>query len=111
MNKIPNLETENYQLKGITHDIAPSLFCFMKDANTMKYITPHPVQTLKEMEKEIEVQLSNFQKLKEIPWVIIQKSTSEVIGMFHFHKLNMWHKKSRNGCGYSQRSPAKGCYV
>ncbi|MDM5328506.1 GNAT family N-acetyltransferase [Neobacillus sp. CF12] len=95
--EIPTLETEKYLLRSLTLEDAPKLFVFMSDAETMKFITPHPVQTLEEMEEKIKNHLANFQKEKEIPWVIIDKNSSEVIGMFCLHKLHMWHRKAELG--------------
>ncbi len=94
---IPNLETENYQLRGMTIEDAPAMFDFMRHHETMKYITPHPVETMSELIKNIELSLENFTHSKEIPWVIIDKATENVIGMFRFHKLNFWHKKTEMG--------------
>lgn len=95
--KLPILKTKNYQLRGIRVEDAPYLLTFMSDAKTMEYITPHPVQTLHEMEMKISDNLVNFQNEKEIPWVIMLKDSVEIIGMFRFHKLHMWHKKAEMG--------------
>lgn len=95
--EIPVLETENYQLRGMAIEDAPSLFAFMSDTDTMRYITPHPVQTLEEMKHTIQENLEGFKKQSQIPWVVINKSTGVIIGMFRFHKLHMWHKKAEMG--------------
>jgi [ribosomal protein S5]-alanine N-acetyltransferase len=106
--EIPLLETENYQLRGLSLEDALGLFDFMRDVDTMKYITPHPVQTLVDMEEKIKGQLINFHNGKEIPWVIIQKSTQEIIGMFRLHKIHLWHKKAEMGVVIKNDHQKKG---
>jgi [ribosomal protein S5]-alanine N-acetyltransferase len=106
--KIPMLETKNYQLRGISFEDALSLFDFMRDVETMKYITPHPVQTLVDMEEKIKSQLTNFHNKKEIPWVVIQKSTQDIIGLFRLHKVHMWHKKAEMGVVIQRDHQQKG---
>lgn len=107
-NEIPTLETENYRLRGISLEDTPNLFEFMSDRETMKFITPHPVQTLKEMQEKISGHLENFQKQKEIPWVIIEKESADVIGFFRLHKLHMWHRKAEMGTVLHQDYQRKG---
>jgi [ribosomal protein S5]-alanine N-acetyltransferase len=46
--QIPTLVTSNYVLRGVEKEDGPCLFDFLKDKETMKYITPTPVQTLEE---------------------------------------------------------------
>jgi [ribosomal protein S5]-alanine N-acetyltransferase len=96
-SQIPTLETKNYLLRGISLEDSHSLLLIMGDSETMKFITPHPIQTIEEMQAKIKESLIQFQKKKEIPWVIIQKESNEGIGMFRFHKLHMWHKKAELG--------------
>ncbi|WP_328703155.1 GNAT family N-acetyltransferase [Alkalihalobacterium elongatum] len=95
--EIPTLETKHFLLRGMTKDDVSSLFVFMSNEDTMKYITPHPVKTMEELQTNIETSLNNFEAEKEIPWVVVQKENDEVIGMFRFHKLNLWHKKTEMG--------------
>ncbi|RXJ04149.1 N-acetyltransferase [Anaerobacillus alkaliphilus] len=97
LTAIPELETPNYLLRGMSIDDAESMFVFMSDQQTMRYITPHPVQSVDELTKNIKVSLTNFQESKEIPWVIVDKISGDVIGMFRFHKFNFWHKKTEMG--------------
>jgi ribosomal-protein-alanine N-acetyltransferase len=97
LEAIPELETPRFLLRGMRLLDAQSLLVFMSDHDTMKYLTPHPVQGLEGMEKTIAKSLSQFKQQKEIPWVIIDKKTEEVIGMFRFHKLHFWHRKTELG--------------
>jgi len=89
--EIPALEIENFHLRGMTLKDAPNMYSFMSDKETMKYITPHPIETVKELEASIKNSLENFKQQKEIPWVIINKQDEQVIGMFRFHKLHTRH--------------------
>lgn len=107
-HEIPILETENYLLRSLKLEDASKLLLFMSDAETMKFITPHPIQTLEEMEEKVKNHLANFQKAKEIPWVIIEKNSDEVIGLFRLHKLHMWHKKAEMGIVLHQDYQKKG---
>jgi ribosomal-protein-alanine N-acetyltransferase len=107
-NEIPILETEQYLLRGLTLEDAAALFEFMSVADTMKYVTPHPIKTIKEMEEKIKSHLSNYQKEKEISWVIIEKNSGVVIGMFRLHKLHMWHRKAEMGAYLHQDYHKKG---
>lgn len=95
--EIQTLETNHYLLRAITEEDAPYLYSITSDKETMKYITPHPVETLEEMKENIETSLDQFQRSKEIPWTIVDKKSGNVIGMFRFHKLNLWHKKAEMG--------------
>ncbi|WP_456277846.1 GNAT family N-acetyltransferase [Bacillus sp. AK128] len=97
MTKPPIIETENYVLRGISLEDAPLLLPFLSNKDTMKFITPRPVQTIAEVEESINKSLRDFSLQKEIPWVIIHKSENELIGMFRFHKLHMWHQKTEMG--------------
>ncbi|WP_240508011.1 GNAT family N-acetyltransferase [Virgibacillus indicus] len=99
---IPVLETEHYQLRGMTVGDTSELFAFHKNKEIMKYITPDPVKTEAEMREEVLGQLKRFSDQKEIPWVIINKSNGDLIGSFSFYKLHMFHKKADMGvvlCG------------
>ncbi|MGR9048446.1 GNAT family N-acetyltransferase [Halobacillus faecis] len=96
MNHIPVFEMEKMKLRGLKVTDAPSLFKFMSRPDTMKYITPHPVRSLEEMEAYVEERLVGFHKQKEIPWVI-EDGRGRCIGLFRFHKLNLWHRKTEMG--------------
>lgn len=96
MEAIPNLQCKNFTLRGLKLGDAPDLYPFMSQDETMRFITSHPVQTIAEMEKEVEERLIGFRQQKEIPWVI-ENEGGEVIGFFRFHKLNLWHKKTEMG--------------
>lgn len=95
--EIPVLHTDNYLLRGVSLEDVPYLFPFMSDRETMKYITPHPVESMEQLHLNMLESLDNFKKQKEIPWVIINKKTQEIVGFFRFHKLNFWHKKTEMG--------------
>ncbi|ASN03890.1 GNAT family N-acetyltransferase [Virgibacillus necropolis] len=94
---IPRLVTEQYMLRGLTIDDAAELFTFVSDKETMKFVTPHPVQTEAEMREIIYMQLERYNDRREIPWVIVNNKNGEIVGQFHFHKLNLWHKKADIG--------------
>jgi len=97
LTEIPVIEAGNYYLRGITLEDAPYMFSFMSDKETMKYITPHLVKDVKELETTIVKSLENFKQKKEIPWVIVHKQDKKIIGMFRFHKLHTWHQKTEMG--------------
>ncbi|WP_042221183.1 GNAT family N-acetyltransferase [Oceanobacillus manasiensis] len=97
LKEIPVLETEHYILRGIEVRDAKELFLFMGDRETMQYITPHPVETETAMQEAIIGYLRNFSEKKEVPWIIIDKGTKEVVGQFRFHKLHPWHRKAEMG--------------
>ncbi|MFE8699570.1 GNAT family N-acetyltransferase [Cytobacillus sp. FJAT-54145] len=97
LKTIPVIETDHYSLRAMTKEDASAMFVFMGDNETMKFLTPHPVSNIDEMEKSIETSLDQFEVEKEIPWVIIDKKTEDVIGMFRLHKLHMWHQKAEMG--------------
>ncbi len=97
MTTVPVLETENYRLRGLREDDASELFMFMRDRNTMKFITPEPVKSETDMWQEIQAQLENFAKRIELPWVIEGRENGEVIGKFSLHKLSIWHRKAELG--------------
>lgn len=107
MQMLP-IHTNNYTLRSISHEDAVNLFEIMGDAETMKYITSHPVQSIEEMEEKINTHLENFQLEKEIPWVIIDNKNERVIGMFRFHKVNMWHRKAEMGVAIHRDYQRKG---
>jgi [ribosomal protein S5]-alanine N-acetyltransferase len=97
ITEIPTLETEHYILKGMTIGDSSKLLTFMSHRETMKFITPNPVQSIEEMKEIISKYLTGFMEQKEIPWVIIHRQSGEVIGQFRLHKLNLWHKKAEMG--------------
>ncbi|KGX84238.1 GNAT family N-acetyltransferase [Pontibacillus marinus] len=94
---IPTLRTEHYFLRGLEKKDAESLYQILKNETTMKYITPHPIQSLIEMREKIIDYLQGFKDEKEIPWVIVHRESNNVIGIFRLHKLHMWHKKAELG--------------
>ncbi|MUK88610.1 GNAT family N-acetyltransferase [Ornithinibacillus sp. L9] len=96
-SSIPTLHTQNYTLRGMTIEDAEGMFIFMRDKETMKYITPNPVQTENDLQRNIQSYLEKFNEQKEIPWVILNKENGELIGQFRLHKLHMWHKKAEMG--------------
>jgi ribosomal-protein-alanine N-acetyltransferase len=95
--EIPKVETEHYYLRGMRKEDAPKMFVFMSDLETIKFITPHPVQTMDAMIVTIKNSLENFKLKKEIPWVVMNKQDGDLIGMFRFHKLHLWHRKTEMG--------------
>lgn len=97
INEISIIECERFLLRGMTGNDVEDIFVFMSDHETMKYITPTPVQSQEEMKENIQKSLYNFEMKKEIPWVIVNKVDDDVIGMFRFHKLHFWHKKTEMG--------------
>ncbi|WP_113928579.1 GNAT family protein [Bacillus sp. P14.5] len=97
LKSIPVVETENYLLTEMKEGYAPQMFDFLGDKATMKYLTPHPAQTVKETVEGIQQSLKQFSMQKEIPWVIKEKQSGEIIGMFRLHKLNFWHSKTEMG--------------
>ncbi len=106
--QIPLLETEHYILREPMIEDAKQLFLFMKDKDTMKYITPHPVTELEKMEEKLQAHLQGFQNEKEIPWVVTHRETGEIIGFFRLHKLNMWHRKAEMGTTIKKDYQQKG---
>ncbi|WP_181350281.1 GNAT family N-acetyltransferase [Thalassobacillus sp. CUG 92003] len=96
-DNIPELETSHYRMRGLQIEDASELFYFFHDDETMKYITPHPVQSIEEYKKDIRESLYDYHQHKEIPWTIIEKSSGRIVGVFRFHKLNLWHKKAEMG--------------
>ncbi|UCZ53172.1 GNAT family N-acetyltransferase [Bacillus shivajii] len=108
LKKIPNLDTKHYFLRVLKQEDAGELFPIMSDKETMKFITPHPVQTIEEMEWKTRTYLEKFRELKEIPWVIVDKDSGMVIGLFRFHKLNLWHKKAEMGVVIAKEWQGRG---
>lgn len=97
INTIPKIETTSYILRGLTIKDAQGLFPCLSDRETMKYITPHPVKSIEEVCDTINNSLEKFDQRKEIPWVVVNKKDNDVIGLFRFHTLNSWHKKTEMG--------------
>lgn len=62
--EIPILETEKFLVRGLTMGDAAELFAFMRDKETMKFITPHPVQSVEDMVAKIQGQLANYELRK-----------------------------------------------
>ncbi|RIW38434.1 N-acetyltransferase [Bacillus salacetis] len=108
LEKIPDIELKHYYLTGINETHAAKLFTFLGDGKTMKFLTPHPPQSVDEVTETIHKSLEQFHSQKEIPWVIIEKKTNEVIGLFRLHKLNLWHKKTEMGVVLSNTFQRKG---
>ncbi|SHG49801.1 GNAT family N-acetyltransferase [Ornithinibacillus halophilus] len=108
LTTIPVIETDNFRLRGMKISDAEALFSFMKQKETMRYITPNPVTSVEELQKNIQGYLDNFHNHKEIPWVITDLKTNQVIGQFRLHKLNYWHKKTELGVVISDSYQRKG---
>ena len=106
--EVPILETENYLLSGLTMEDAVELFAFMRDKETMKFITARPVQSVEDMEAKVQEQLDSYEQGKEIPWVIVEKWSETVVVQFSLHKLNMWHKKAEMGVTIKKEYQNKG---
>lgn len=106
--EIPKLETAHYYLRGITEEDVPVLFEFMSDVDTMKFITPRPVKTVEELKVFVISSIENFRMKKELPWVIIHKENEEMVGMFRFHKLHLWHRKTEMGVVIRKEYQQKG---
>jgi [ribosomal protein S5]-alanine N-acetyltransferase len=108
ISDIPTLETDHYVLKGMTIGDSPQLLSFMSHKETMKFITPNPVQSIDEMRETISRYLTGFMEQKGIPWVIIHRESGEVIGQFRLHKLNLWHRKVEMGAIIKEDFQRKG---
>ncbi|HET7578030.1 MAG TPA: GNAT family protein [Bacillales bacterium] len=94
---IPDIETKHYRLRGMKLADSEQMYPFLADAETMKFITPHPVQSTREVWHEIKIHLEKYHQKREIPWIIEDKQNGAVIGMFRLHKLHTWHKKAELG--------------
>ncbi|MBU9722388.1 MULTISPECIES: GNAT family N-acetyltransferase [Bacillaceae] len=102
------ITTKNYRLRGMKITDASELYPIFCDMDTMKYITPHPIESVSEMENLIKKNISNLQEEKEIPWVIEDKDIGMIVGTFRFHKLNLWHKKAEMGVVIRKEYQRKG---
>ncbi|MGM0844760.1 MAG: GNAT family N-acetyltransferase [Bacillota bacterium] len=107
LESIPVIETENYCLIEMSESYAQKMYEFLGDKGTMKYLTPHPARSVIEVTKGIQESLQQFKLQKEIPWLIKEKESGKIIGMFRLHKLNLWHSKTEMGVviskGYQKR--------
>ncbi|WP_421384940.1 GNAT family N-acetyltransferase [Bacillus salacetis] len=108
LDSIPFLETENYCLSEMREDHAEQMYVFLGNRDTMKFLTPHPPESVWEVTETIQQSLNQFHKQKEIPWVIKEKGTKNIIGMFRLHKLNFWHKKTEMGVVISKDFQNRG---
>ncbi|MFZ3590623.1 GNAT family N-acetyltransferase [Bacillus sp. DJP31] len=108
LDEPPVIETENYIVKALSKEYGAELFTFLSDKKTMMFITPHPVQSIEEVQKNIVISLAQFQSKKEIPWVILNKENGELIGMFRFHKVHVWHRKAEMGAVIKKAYQNKG---
>ncbi|WP_096435016.1 GNAT family N-acetyltransferase [Alteribacter populi] len=91
---VPLIETENYQLTQIKREDADELFSIMRDKETMKFITPHPVETKEQMRGKVAHYLTLLEEKKELPWTIFDLVNNCMVGVFRLHKLDNWHKKA-----------------
>ncbi|WP_047985736.1 GNAT family N-acetyltransferase [Ornithinibacillus californiensis] len=108
LTEIPVLETERFTLRGVTPNDATKLFPMMSNKETMKFITPDPVKSEADMQEVVTNYLTKFKDQKEIPWVIINKETDEIIGQFRLHKLHLWHRKAEMGAVVGEAFQQKG---
>lgn len=97
MENIPVLTTAHYLLRGIRRSDAPCLFPFFSDRDTMKFITPHPAVSVKDVEVQILEDLELNTLEEQLDWVIETKHDFTVIGTFRFHKIDKWHRKAEMG--------------
>ncbi|MCP3740877.1 GNAT family N-acetyltransferase [Rossellomorea sp. BNER] len=104
----PIIETIHYSLRELLLEDANALFPIMSDENTMKFITPHPVKTLKEMESTVNTMRERRKSNQEVAWVIEDKSIGNVIGIFRYHKWSQWHKKAEIGVVIRKEYQNKG---
>ena len=105
---IPEIQTDHYYLTAMKESYASQMFSFLGDRETMKFLTPHPPESVSEVTETIRESLKGLQDQKEIPWVIKEKSTDRIIGMFRLHKLNFWHKKTEMGVVISREFQKRG---
>nr|WP_205169953.1 GNAT family protein [Bacillus pakistanensis] len=91
------IETNHFNLRELRLEDATALFPIISDEGTMKFITPHPVKTLKEMKSTVNKMIEGCKSKQEVVWVIEDKTTKKVVGVFRFHKWNQWHKKAEIG--------------
>ncbi|KUP05758.1 alanine acetyltransferase [Bacillus coahuilensis m2-6] len=91
------IELESYRLSPLEQSHHEQLYPILRDRSTMKYITPHPVQTIEECYIKIRQYIENNNKEKEVSWVIMKRDSSTIIGLFRLHSLNLWHQKAKLG--------------
>jgi [ribosomal protein S5]-alanine N-acetyltransferase len=108
VESIPVIETEHYYLSAMKELYAPQMFEFLGERETMKFLTPHPPESIEEVTENIHGSLNQFHIKKEIPWVIKDKETDKLIGIFRLHKLNFWHKKTEMGVVISKEFQSRG---
>jgi [ribosomal protein S5]-alanine N-acetyltransferase len=106
--EIADIDLNDYYLTAMEESHAQQMFLFLSDKETMKYLTPHPPESVEEVAETINKSLQQFKQKKEIPWVLKEKTTDNVIGMFRLHKLNFWHRKTEMGVVISKAFQKRG---
>ncbi|MBM7094487.1 GNAT family N-acetyltransferase [Bacillus sp. H-16] len=91
---IPDLKTADFLLTKVKPEDSVDLFPIFKDKETMKYITPHPVTSLEQMDQKLDTMISLMKKGKEASWIIRPTNHNEAAGLFRFHKIHKWHQKA-----------------
>ncbi|RNA69294.1 GNAT family N-acetyltransferase [Alteribacter keqinensis] len=91
---IPDLKTADFLLTRVKAEDSVDLFSIFKDKETMKFITPHPVTSLEQMEEKMAAIISLMREGKEAAWIIRPTDNNEAAGLFRFHKIHKWHQKA-----------------
>ncbi len=106
--KLPEIRSAHYVMRSLVNEDYPFLYPILCDKETMKFITPHPVTSFEEVKELLDAYIENYIQHKELPWTIINKQTNEVVGIFRFHKLNLWHRKTEMGVVIRKEYQKKG---
>ena len=77
----PKLETDRLLLREIHSDDTEAIFnCWMQDENVSKYMCWKASDDINEAKGFVEFELGNLENDKWNRWIIVLKSTNEIIG-------------------------------
>jgi ribosomal-protein-alanine N-acetyltransferase len=96
-NPFPVLETERLCLRQITEVDKNEIFALRSDKDIMQYVPRPLMKTMDEAVEHIQMITENIEKQEFINWGMALKSTSKIIGVIGFYRMQKENYRAEVG--------------
>jgi [ribosomal protein S5]-alanine N-acetyltransferase len=93
----PILETSRYLLRALTLEDTIDIFHIMRDPSVTRYLAQHPMNSLEDAARRVQMFRTAFQSRTAVPWAIYSPAEEKVIGTCNFWNLNLPHYRAEIG--------------
>jgi [ribosomal protein S5]-alanine N-acetyltransferase len=93
----PVLETKRCLLREVTNDDADAIFHILSSADVSRYLGRHPLTRMDEVMLRVDTYRKTFEEKTGIAWMIIDRTSGQLIGTCVLWKLDTTHHRAELG--------------